>query len=449
MNTYNLTKGSILKNLIQFSLPYLLSCFLQTFYGLADLFITGRFNGAATITAVSVGSQVTHMLTVIIVGLAMGATVSISRSVGEKKKNQVVKIIGNTVILFSIFAVLLTFILIFNVNGILTLLSVPKTAFLETKNYVTICFIGIIFITAYNVLSSIYRGLGDTKHPMYFVMISGIINIALDYLFIGPMGMKASGAALATVIAQAISVILALLYMPKTINFSFTPSAFRLDQRIVKQILRIGIPIGAQDGLIQISFLIITTIANRRGVDIAAAVGIVEKIIGFLFLVPSAMLSAVSTICAQNIGAKQYDRSTKTLFTAMKISVGFGIFFTVICQFCGNSILPLFTKNNPAVIYYGVQYLRIYVFDCIFAGVHFCFSGYFCACEKPFISFIHNIASIALIRIPVAYFGSVLWPETMYPMGLASPLGSALSVVICIVAYKIIHKKMKLSIAET
>lgn len=443
MDTRSLTQGNILKNLILFSLPYLLSCFLQTFYGLADLFITGRFNGADAITAVSVGSQVTHMLTVIIVGLAMGATVSISRAVGEQKQSRVVKIIGNTVLLFSTCALLLTAILLIGRAGILSLLCVPKAALAETNGYITICFLGIPFITAYNVLSSTYRGLGDTKHPMYFVMISGIINIALDYLFIGSFGMKASGAALATVIAQAISVILALLYMPRTMNIRFTRAAFRIDKAIMRQIMRIGVPISAQDGLIQISFLIITTIANRRGVEIAAAVGIVEKIIGFLFLVPSAMSSAVSTICAQNIGAKAYGRSRKTLFYAMEISVGFGILFTIICQFCGPQIVQFFIKDDSMVVEYGVQYLRIYVFDCIFAGIHFCFSGYFCAAEKPLLSFLHNILSIALVRIPVAYLGSTLWPATMYPMGLASPLGSLLSAIICVVAYRMLERKFK------
>lgn len=441
MGTNNLTQGNILKNLIRFSLPYLLSCFLQTFYGLADLFIIGRFNSADAITAVSVGSQMTHMLTVIIVGLAMGATVSISRAIGERNQDQVVKIIGNTILLFSVCALLLTVLLLSSSSGILSLLCVPEAALSETGKYITICFLGIPFITAYNILSSIYRGLGDTKHPMYFVMISGVINIALDYLFIGSFRMSASGAALATVTAQAISVILALIFMPRTLHIRLTPSAFHMDRRIMGRILHIGIPISAQDGLIQISFLVITTIANRRGVEIAASVGIVEKIIGFFFLVPSAMLSAVSTICAQNLGAKKYDRSRKTLFAAMGISVGFGIFFTVICQFYGAEILRLFVREDPMVILFGVQYLRVYVFDCIFAGIHFCFSGYFCACEKPFLSFVHNILSIAMVRIPLAYLASTLWPETLYPMGLASPLGSLLSACICVAAYGILERK--------
>ena len=441
MSTYNLTKGSVWKNLIRFSLPYLLSCFLQTFYGMADLFITGQFNGASTITAVSVGSQLMHMLTVIIVGLAMGSTVMLSRSVGAKDQKTTAKAIGNSVILFSVFALLMTTILLLSVNGILGLLSVPSEAWRETKNYVVICFIGVIFITAYNVLSSMYRGLGDSRHPMYFVMLAGILNVGMDYLLIGPFHMGAAGAAVATVLSQAVSVLLAILFIPRMLDIRLKRSDFQVDGAVMGRLLRVGVPVAAQDGLIQVSFLVITMIANRRGVDVAAAVGIVEKVISFLFLVPSAMLSSVSTLCAQNIGAGEYRRSRSTLYDAVAISVGAGILFTVICRLFAPQILQLFTREEPEVVRLGAQYLRAYVLDCIFAGVHFCFSGYFCACEKPILSFIHNIASIILLRIPVAYFASVRYPDNLFPMGLAAPLGSLLSAVICIAAFWILERK--------
>ncbi len=441
MQTRDLTQGSVLKNLIRFSLPYLLSCFLQTFYGLADLFITGQFNGASTITAVSVGSQLMHMLTVVLVGLAMGSTVLISRSVGARDAKTAAKGVGNTVILFAGIGVVLTILLLLLVSPILHLLSVPEEAFAETARYVSICFGGIIFITAYNVLSSIYRGLGDTRHPMYFVMAAGLLNVGLDYLLIGPMGMGAAGAAIATIASQAVSVLLAILYIPKMMQLRLTKADFVPDSYVMKRLLQVGIPVAAQDGLIQISFLIITMIANRRGVDVAAAVGIVEKVISFLFLVPSAMLSSVSALCAQNIGAGKEDRSRRTLMDAVIISVSAGVIFTVICQFAAPQVLRLFAREEEAVITLGAQYLRAYVFDCIFAGIHFCFSGFFCACERPGLSFLHNIASIILLRIPVAYFASIHWPDTLFPMGLAAPLGSLLSSIICITAYCILFRK--------
>ncbi|MBR1780396.1 MAG: polysaccharide biosynthesis C-terminal domain-containing protein, partial [Oscillospiraceae bacterium] len=210
MNEQNLTRGSVGRNLIRFSLPYLLSCFLQTFYGLADLFITGQFYGATTITAVSVGSQLTHMLTVVIVGLAMGSTVAISRAVGAGDERGAGRAIGNTVILFAVFAALMTAALLLCTDPILRALSVPEAAFVEARRYVSICFIGVPLITAYNVLASIYRGLGDSRHPMYFVAVAGVLNVGLDVVFIGPLHLGAAGAALATVIAQGVSVVCAL-----------------------------------------------------------------------------------------------------------------------------------------------------------------------------------------------------------------------------------------------
>lgn len=441
MNEKSLTEGSILKTLIRFSLPFLLSSFLQTFYGLADLFIAGQFNGSATITAVSVGSQLTHMLTVVIVGLAMGSTVTIGRAIGAKKYSDAGKSIGNTVILFAGFSLLLTGILLLSTNGILSILAVPAEALKEARAYIMICFAGVPFITAYNIISSIFRGLGDSKRPMYFVAIAGIINIGLDYLLIGPFGMGAAGAALATVTSQILSVLMALAYMRfRMQNLPVTKADFRLDTAVMKEILSIGIPIAAQDGFIQISFLVITAIANKRGVDAAAAVGIVEKVISFLFLVPSAMLSSVSAIAAQNAGARLHERSKKTLLYAITLGVMYSIIVTIICQFQAENVLLLFAKDEPKVIAMGAEYLKSYVFDCIVASIHFCFSGYFCAYQKSILSFIHNVLSVLLVRIPGAYLATKLFPETLYPMGWAPPLGSLLSALICIGAYLWLRK---------
>lgn len=442
---YDLTKGSVLKNLVRFSLPYLLSCFLQTFYGLADLFITGQYNGAAAITAVSVGSQVTHMLTVIIVGLAMGATVTISHAAGAKNQKAIEKGIGNTVSLFIIFSVILTAVLLVSTNGILQILSVPKESLVQAKSYLLICFIGVPFITAYNVISSIFRGLGDSKSPMFFVAVAGIANVILDYILIGSFGMGVAGAALATVIAQAFSVCIALLAFRKMkMGISIKKTDFRFSKQMTQKILKVGVPVAVQDGFIQISFLVITVIANRRGVDVAAAVGIVEKVISFLFLVPSAMLSTVSAIAAQNAGAGLHEQGKKALKYGTLIAVSAGFIFAVICQFCAEDVLRLFAKEEPIVISMGAQYLKSYVFDCVFAGVHFCFSGYFCAYQKSLVSFAHNLASILFVRIPGVCLATALFPDTLYPMGLAAPLGSLLSSIICIIVYVMWQKKEKL-----
>ena len=335
----NLTKGSVLKNVISFSLPYLLSYFLQTLYGMADLFIIGQFEGKASITAVSVGSQVMHMLTVIIVGLAMGSTVSIAQAVGAGRKKRASRCIGNTITLFLILSILLTILLLFLVNPIVTAMATPEAAVSGTACYLTICFMGIPFITAYNIISSIFRGLGDSKSPMYFIAVACVVNIILDYVFIGGMNMGSAGAALGTTLSQAISVLIALtVILKQKTGISIKKSDFVPNRETMEKILRIGFPIAMQDGLIQVAFIIITIIANRRGLSDAAAVGIVEKIISFLFLVPSSMLSTVSALCAQNIGAKKHERADQTLRYAMMIAVGFGctvsIFDAVYCTVC-------------------------------------------------------------------------------------------------------------------
>ena len=293
----DLTKGSVFRVLIQFSLPYLLSCFLQTFYGLADLFITGQFNGADAISAVSVGSQIMHMLTVIIVGLAMGSTVTISHHIGERDMKKAGRAVGNTVSLFLAFAVILTIGLLLGVEGILKCVSIPPEAYAQTRTYLIICFAGIPFITAYNIISCIFREMGDSRSPLYFVAAACVMNVVLDFLLIGCFSMGAAGAAFGTVISQTASVVIALAAIrKKRLGLSVKKEDFRPDKKSLGNILRIGIPIAFQDGLIQVSFMIITIIANRRGVTAAASVGIVEKIISFFFLVPSAMLSSISSI---------------------------------------------------------------------------------------------------------------------------------------------------------
>ena len=439
----DLTTGSIGRNILKFSLPYFLSYFLQTLYGMADLFIIGQFNGVASTTAVSIGSQVMHMITVMIVGIAMGTTVMIGKSVGAKQKKETSKIIGNTVSLFVCLSVVLTVVLFF-VHPIVRIMSTPQQAVEGTTVYLTICFAGIPLITAYNIISSIFRGLGDSKSPMYFIAVACGVNIVLDYVFIGGLHFGASGAALGTTLAQTISVIVALIAIrKKDTGISLKRSDLKPEGKTLKNILGIGIPISLQDGFIQISFIVITIIVNQRGLNDAAAVGIVEKIISFVFLVPSSMLSAVSAIAAQNIGAGKDERATKTLKYAIMISMSFGLCVAVLMQFISNLVVGIFTVDTM-VIHMGSQYIRSYIWDCMIAGIHFSFSGYFCAYGKSGISFLHNVLSIVLIRIPGAYFASKWFIDTLYPMGCAAPAGSLLSVIVCGIAFIYLKRRRRL-----
>ena len=411
--TKDLTKGNLYKNIITFSLPFLLSYFLQTLYGMADLFIVGQYNGASSISGVSIGSQFMHMITVMLVSLSLGSVVMIGRYVGSHNEKQVHTVIGNSITLFSF----LSFLLLIAIQ--------------ETENYLTICFLGIPFIIAYNVVSSIFRGLGDSKTPMYFIFIACLSNIVLDYVFVGFFHMHATGAALATIIAQAVSVAISLFTIKSKKLIHIHKTDLKIQQETLHNILKIGVPVSLQDGFIQVSFLIITVIANSRGVEVSAAVGIVEKIISFLFLVPSAMMSTVSTIVSQAIGANNKPLARKTLSICSSMAFTFGIVIAICFQFISQNVLSLFT-NDATVISLGTSYMHSYVFDCAIAGIHFCLSGFFVASGYPFISFLNNVISIIICRVPGAYLASIYYPDTLFPMGLAAPMGGIIQILICV-----------------
>ena len=377
----NLTTGSVFGNIVRFSLPYLFSYFLQTLYGMADLFIIGQYADASGTTAVSVGSQVMHMLTLMIVGLAMGATVTIGQAVGARDQKSAARYTGNTMMLFLVLSVAVTGLLLALARPIAAVMSTPAEAVSGTVAYLRICFLGVPLITAYNIIASVFRGLGDSKRPMYFIAVACAVNIALDYLFIGALHMGPAGAALGTTLAQAVT-------------------------------------------------------------D-AAAVGIVEKIISFLFLVPSSMLSTVSALGAQCIGAGKPRRALQTLWYAIAVAFGFGVLISVVIQFVAEPVVALFT-HDAAVAAAGGPYLRGYILDCCFAGVHFCFSGYFCAIGRSELSFLHNITAVVLVRVPGAYLTSRYFPATLLPMGLATAAGSLLSVIICVIAFLVLRRHGRL-----
>lgn len=433
----NLTSGSVLKIAVNFSLPFFLSYFLQTLYGMADLFIIGRFNGVEGTTAVAIGSQMMHMVTVMTVGLAMGSTVTIARAAGADDGERLSRAAGNTVTIFMSLSLAAAAALFFLAPKIAALMSTPREAVKETVAYLSICFAGIPAIVAYNIISAMLRGMGDSKSPALFVAVACAVNVALDFVFIGALKMGAAGAALGTTLSQCASVAFALLFIrreSKRSRLLIRARDLRVDKKTAKEILKIGLPVSLQDGFIQISFLVITVIANARGLTDAAAVGIVEKIIGLMFLVPSSMLSTVSALAAQNFGAGKTERARSTLMICASIAFSVGIVFSIAMQFCAARTVSLFTASAE-VAARGGEYLRSYVWDCALAGIHFCFSGYFCALSLSSVSFAHNAASIIFARIPLAYIASKKFPGTLFPMGLAPPAGSLLSSLICAAVY--------------
>ncbi len=429
------TRGSVWKTMGRFALPYLCSYFLQTLYGMADLFIIGQFEGAASITAVSIGSQVMHMVTVMLVGLAMGTTVTIAQAVGGGKREQAAWATGNTVTLFLGCSLVLAAFLTFLAQPVAALMHTPAEAIPGTVDYLVICFLGIPFITAYNIISAIFRGLGNSRSPMIFIAIACAANILLDVLFMGTFQMGPAGAALGTTLSQAISVVISLVMIRRYhLGISLRKEHLKPRGDMIRKLLRIGVPIALQDGFIQVAFLVITVIANERGITDAAAVGIVEKIISFVFLVPSSLLSTVSALGAQNIGAHQGDRARAILQDALKAAAAFGIFMILVMQPAAPYFVGAFTAD-PEVIGAGAPYLRGYIVDTLFAGIHFSFSGFFCACGRSEFSFFHNVISIVLARIPLVYAASKAFPATLLPMGLATAGGSLVSVLICLGLY--------------
>lgn len=435
-----------MSNIMSFALPYMLAYLLQILYGLADLFVIGQYCDVSATTAVANAAQVMYMLTVIIIGLAMGSTVCIGRAVGASDERRMARVVGNTITMFLTLGVVLAAVLLFLRHDIVALIDTPSEAVEGAVAYLTITFAGIPFIVAYNVIASIFRGMGDSRTPMYFVGIACVLNVSLDFLLIGHFGMGPGGAAVATTLSQAASVAIAVMVMSRHKGMlGISRADLKPDGRTMRNILKIGFPVAMQDGLIQVAFIIITVIANQRGLADSAAVGIVEKFIGLLFIVPSAMLSTVSAVSAQNIGAGKMQRAQKTLWRAVAITFSYGLLCAIVLQFVPDKAVSIFT-NDAQVITLGGQYLKGYAWDCALAGIHFCFSGFFTACGLSVISFGHNFLSIVCVRVPLSWLGSVNYPDTLFPMGLASPAGSLLSVIICLSVYLWLRKHKRLGV---
>ena len=409
---HDLTRGNVLKTIAVFALPYMLSYFLQMLYGMADLYMMGQFSGAAGITAVGNGAQTLYIITVTLVGLAMGTTVIVGHAVGSRRFDRAETAIGNTITLFMGVSVVLAVILFALCPQVVALIGTPAEAVEGTAAYLRICFVGIPFIAAYNILSAIFRGLGDSRSPMYVIGVACIINIALDFLFIGHMGLGPVGAALGTVTAQTASVALALVWLKsRRTNIHVKRSDLRPQPEVLSSILKIGVPVAVQ-----------------------------EKMISFLFIVPSSMGATVSALTAQNAGAGKGDRARQVLKDAMTISVVYGCLITVLMWLVAPAFIGFFAKD-AAVVAAGTGYMRSYIFDAIFAGIHICFSGFFAAYGKSYIGFAHNVLAVALIRVPGAWLLSNAYSDTLFPMGIASPCGSILSAVICMMAFTVLNRR--------
>ena len=391
-----LLKENVFKALMIFALPYMFSNLLQVLYGSADMFVVGQFGHTFDVSGVSIGSQTMSLITNLVLGLTTGVTVLLRQCLGSKSYRDLSKIIGGAIVLFLIIALGLTFVMLSFNNEITFLMNTPKEAIEATKSYLSICSAGIIFIVGYNVVSSILRGLGDSKTPLLFVFIACMINIVL----VGYFHMGAKGAAIATVSAQGFSFLFALVYLcKKGIGSSFYKEDICFSKYIQK-IMQIGFPLGLQSVLVNISFLIITIIVNQMGLIASASLGVVEKLMGFLMLPALALGSALASLIALNVGAKQYKRAKQTLKYAIMISLTFAIVVTTICEIDGTILTRIFI-NNQDVIKNGALYLKTYSIDCLLTSFLFCINGYLNGYERTVFTMVHSLVATFVGRIPL------------------------------------------------
>lgn len=428
----DLTSGSVSKQLMKFAIPFLLSNLLQAFYSVADMIIVGRLCGTHGITGVNIGSQINILVTGAALGLAVGGTVLIAQYGGAKKFDEQRKTIGTLFTLYMILAVIFTVVMLLMGTTLLDVLKTPQVAYTEAENYYNICMAGLIFMFAYNVISAILRGMGDSKRPLYFVLIATVVNIIGDIILVGPFQMGAAGAAYATVGAQALSVILSLLYLFKNHFFTgYQKSDFKIDKEKAKMLLKIGLPSSVQQVVISFSFLTLTALVNSLpNADIASACqGIGGKVNSFAVLPALAMSSAVSSMAGQNIGAGETERAKKTMLTGMGIAFGITIFVFALVQLFPQQIISLF-DTNPDVIEVGTEYLRFIALDYLFVPFVFCMNGLAIGAGYTNFALFNACFSSILVRVPFAYIMVNLTSMGFNGVGIATGLASFASIIV-------------------
>ena len=427
----NFTQGKILSPLLKFTLPVLAALFLQSLYGAVDLLVVGQFATSADVSAVSTGSQLMSVITNTIAGLAMGTTVLIGQQIGKGEKENAGRTMGVSIAFFLFLAVVLAALIMLNVEHLARIMQAPQEAFSATCDYIRICGFGLIFIILYNLIGSLFRGIGNSHVPLMTVAIAAVINIFGDLLLVNVFHMGAAGAAWATIASQAISVLISFLIIRKTeMPFTFHMKMVRLDWHRVKEIVSLGIPIALSDFLVGISFLVIITIVNTLGVTASAGVGVAEKVCGFIMLVPSAFSQAMAAFVAQNYGAGRMYRARKAMRYGIFVSLGIGAVMAWFSFFHGEVLCRLFSAD-PKVVTAGADYLKAYAIDCLITPFFFNMSGFFNGCGHTKIVMIENIIGDICVRLPLAYLFARIQPVSLFRIALATPSASIIQTIIC------------------
>lgn len=437
------TEGKILSPLIRFALPILLALFLQAMYGAVDLLIVGQFGTPADVSAVATGSQIMQTITTVLVGLSMGITILIGQRIGEGRPQEAGRAVGSGICLFTSVALVLTLLMLLFSKSLAALMHAPEAAFDQTVAYVQICSAGTVFIVAYNVLGSIFRGIGDSKVPLITVAIACVFNIVGDLLFVAVFHMAAAGAALATVIAQAASVLLSFFVIRRRkLPFTLTKKLVCFDWRMIRKILFLGVPIAFQDLLVSISFLVIMAIVNSLGLIASAGVGVAEKLCAFIMLVPSAYMQSMSAFVAQNIGARKAERAKKALLYSILSSLAAGLLMAYLSFFHGSLLASVFAGDTE-VITAAADYLKAYSIDCILVSFLFCFVGYFNGCEKTTFVMLQGVIGAFCVRVPVSYLMSRIPGVSLFHIGLATPASTTIQILLCLFYYQLLRRAEK------
>lgn len=447
----NLTEGEILPNLLKFTFPILLTILLQTAYGTADLYIVGKFSPVGDISAVTIGSQIMQAVIYFSTGISTGTTVLIGKYIGSNEKEKANTVINVSIFLFTFVALIIMFFLITFNKNIAIIMKTPTEAMEQTRNYLTICGFGTVFIVFYNLIGSIFRGIGDSKTPLTTVFVACIINIILDFILIGIFDLGAKGASIATIIAQGSSVAISILIIKNkiknnTIPFSISVKDIKFNKVYIVNIIKLGLPVALQGTLVTMSFLFITAIVNNFGVSASASVGIVEKITSIIMVVPSAFTQSLSVYTAQNIGAGKIDRTKKGLLYGISISLVFGSITAYLATFHGTIFTTMFTKDYE-ITFYALLYLKSYAVDCILVAILFSFSGYFNGCGKTKFVMIQGVLGAFLIRIPLAYIISQYETATLFHIGMATPTSTFFQIIACVIYFKWISKNEEIGLS--
>ncbi len=444
----NFLQGPILSSLLRFAGPVLLALCLQAAYGAVDLLVVGQFGTAADMSAVSTGSQILHTITIVVTSFAMGVTVLIAQRIGEGRAQEGGKVIGAAICLFAVVGLLVTLLQVIAAEGLSALMHAPAEAFAKTAQYVRICGAGSLFIVAYNLLGSVFRGMGDSKTPLLAVAIACVANIIGDLLLVAVLGLGAAGAALATVLAQGISVVLCLWVIRRRgLPFPFEKAFIRWDAPILKAVVGLGTPIALQELLVGISFLVILTIVNSLGLTPSAGVGVAEKLCAFIMLVPSAFSQSLSAFAGQNMGARKPNRAQKAMALGMGASFLCGILMSVTVFLFGVELSGIFTADLE-VARASADYLKAYAVDTMLVAFLFCFIGFFNGCGKTKFVMVQGIVGAFCVRIPVSYVLSKIQPVSLFRVGLATPASTIVQIALCVLYFIHLRKTFPLTDQE-